>query len=87
MSAIVVRPTTRPEQRSPWKRPLGRASPDASDVNVERRVLELRPTPVLVEESRAADPLAVGSRRRGGLAELLLGSGATSAPITRSARS
>jgi nucleotide-binding universal stress UspA family protein len=41
---------------------------------VERRVVEGAPAAVLVEESRRADLLVVGSRGQGGFAQLLLDS-------------
>ena len=47
---------------------------DADGVEIERRVVEGAPAPVLVDESRAADLLVVGSRGHGGFAGLLLGS-------------
>jgi nucleotide-binding universal stress UspA family protein len=50
------------------------AIPDTGDVDVERHVVEGAPAPVLVEESRGADLLVVGSRGHGGFAQLLLGS-------------
>jgi nucleotide-binding universal stress UspA family protein len=50
------------------------AIPDAGDVEIERRVVEGPAAAVLVEESRAADLLVVGSRGHGGFAQLLLGS-------------
>jgi nucleotide-binding universal stress UspA family protein len=53
---------------------LREAIPDAGDVQVERRVAEGAPAAVLVEESRGADLLVVGSRGHGGFAQLLLGS-------------
>jgi nucleotide-binding universal stress UspA family protein len=53
---------------------LREAIPDAGDVKVERRVVEGAPAAVLVEESRRADLLVVGSRGHGGFAQLLLGS-------------
>jgi nucleotide-binding universal stress UspA family protein len=53
---------------------LREASPDPGDVEIERRVVEGVPAAVLVEESRGADLLVVGSRGHGGFAQLLLGS-------------
>jgi nucleotide-binding universal stress UspA family protein len=50
------------------------AIPDADDVHIERRVVEGAPAAILVEESRSADLLVVGSRGHGGFAQLLLGS-------------
>ena len=47
---------------------------DADDVEIERRVVEGPPASVLVDESRAADLLVVGSRGHGGFTGLLLGS-------------
>jgi nucleotide-binding universal stress UspA family protein len=47
---------------------------DADDVEIERRVVEGAPAPVLVDASRAADLLVVGSRGHGGFTGLLLGS-------------
>lgn len=44
------------------------------DVEIERRVIEGAPGAVLVDESRGADLLVVGSRGHGGFAGLLLGS-------------
>jgi nucleotide-binding universal stress UspA family protein len=49
-------------------------SPEADGVAVERRVSEGAPATVLVDESRSADLLVVGSRGHGGFAGLLLGS-------------
>jgi nucleotide-binding universal stress UspA family protein len=48
--------------------------PDSDGVVVERRVSEGAPATVLVDESREADLLVVGSRGHGGFAGLLLGS-------------
>jgi nucleotide-binding universal stress UspA family protein len=50
------------------------AIPDARGVNIERRVVEGPPAAVLLEESRGADLLVVGSRGHGGFAQLVLGS-------------
>jgi nucleotide-binding universal stress UspA family protein len=50
---------------------VGRA---ANGVVVERRVVEGAPATVLVDESRQADLLVVGSRGHGGFTGLLLGS-------------
>jgi nucleotide-binding universal stress UspA family protein len=50
------------------------ALPDAGDVTVEQRLVEGAPGAVLVDESRNADLLVVGSRGHGGFAQLLLGS-------------
>jgi nucleotide-binding universal stress UspA family protein len=48
--------------------------PDPGGVTIERRVVEGAAAAVLVEESRGADLLVVGSRGHGGFAQLLLGS-------------
>jgi nucleotide-binding universal stress UspA family protein len=47
---------------------------EADNVRIERRVDQGAPAAVLVEESRGADMLVVGSRGHGGFAQLLLGS-------------
>jgi nucleotide-binding universal stress UspA family protein len=49
-------------------------APDPNGVVIERRVSEGSPATVLVDESRDADLLVVGSRGHGGFAGLLLGS-------------
>jgi nucleotide-binding universal stress UspA family protein len=48
--------------------------PDPGDVEVVQRVVEGAAGATLVEESRDADLLVVGSRGHGGFAQLLLGS-------------
>lgn len=48
--------------------------PDTDSVEVEQRLVEGRPAGVLVNESRDADMLVVGSRGHGGFTGLLLGS-------------
>jgi nucleotide-binding universal stress UspA family protein len=53
---------------------LHEAVHDRDGVVIERRVLEGAPATVLVDESREADLLIVGSRGHGGFAGLLLGS-------------
>jgi nucleotide-binding universal stress UspA family protein len=47
---------------------------DIESVEIERRVVEGPPASVLVNQSRDADLLVVGSRGHGGFTELLLGS-------------
>jgi nucleotide-binding universal stress UspA family protein len=47
---------------------------EGDGVKIERRVVEGAPGAVLVEESREADLLVVGSRGHGGFVGLLLGS-------------
>lgn len=49
-------------------------APDSDGIVVERRVCEGAPATVLVDESRQADLLVVGSRGHGGFTGLLLGS-------------
>ena len=53
---------------------LHEVAPGANGVVIERRVSQGAPAAVLVEESREADLLVVGSRGHGGFAGLLLGS-------------
>ena len=53
---------------------LREAIPETDTVEIERRVVEGRAAAVLVDESRGADLLVVGSRGHGGFAGLLLGS-------------
>lgn len=58
---------------------------DLSDVDVELTVIaDRRPSRALVERSRAADLVVVGSRGRGGFSGLLLGS--VSEQVTRHAK-
>ena len=47
---------------------------DTDSVEIEPRLVEGRPAHVLVNESRDADLVVVGSRGHGGFTELLLGS-------------
>jgi nucleotide-binding universal stress UspA family protein len=47
---------------------------NAEGIEVERRVVQGAPAAILVEESRDADLLVVGSRGLGGFRQLLLGS-------------
>jgi len=53
---------------------LQEAIPETGTIEIERRVVEDRPAAALVEESRGADMVVVGSRGHGGFAGLLLGS-------------
>jgi nucleotide-binding universal stress UspA family protein len=53
---------------------LREAFVDRAGIEIERRVVEGAPAAVLVNESRDADLLVVGSRGHGGFAQLLLGS-------------
>jgi nucleotide-binding universal stress UspA family protein len=56
------------------ERILHEVAPEPNGVVIERRVSEGAPATVLVDESREADLLVVGSRGHGGFAGLLLGS-------------
>jgi nucleotide-binding universal stress UspA family protein len=53
---------------------LQEAIPETGAIEIERRVVEDRPAAALVDESRGADMVVVGSRGHGGFAGLLLGS-------------
>jgi nucleotide-binding universal stress UspA family protein len=53
---------------------LKEVAADTDGVKIERRVDQGEAAAVLVEESRSADLLVVGSRGHGGFAQLLLGS-------------
>jgi nucleotide-binding universal stress UspA family protein len=53
---------------------LRESIPETGTVEIERRVVEDRPAAALVDESRGADLLVVGSRGHGGFTGLLLGS-------------
>ena len=53
---------------------LQEAIPETGTIEIERRVVEDRPAAALVDESRGADMVVVGSRGHGGFAGLLLGS-------------
>ena len=53
---------------------VSEALPSPGDVKVEQRVVEGPAGAVLIDESRGADLLVVGSRGHGGFAQLLVGS-------------
>jgi len=53
---------------------LQEAIPETGAIEIERRVVEDRPAAALVDESRGADMVVVGSRGHGGFGGLLLGS-------------
>jgi nucleotide-binding universal stress UspA family protein len=56
------------------KETLRESIPETETVEIERHVVEGRAAAVLVDESRDADLLVVGSRGHGGFAGLVLGS-------------
>ena len=58
-----------------------------SDVEIEQRAIQGVPAGVLVDESRDADLLVVGSRGHGGFAQLCWARSASNAPTMPSARS
>ena len=60
--------------RASFEATLGEAIPDTNGTEVEHRVVEGTAAAALVEESRGADLLVVGSRGLGGFRGLLLGS-------------
>lgn len=53
---------------------LRESIPETETVEIERHVVEGRAAAILVDESRGADLLVVGSRGHGGFAGLMLGS-------------
>jgi nucleotide-binding universal stress UspA family protein len=53
---------------------VAEALPSPGEVTIEQRVVEGVAGAVLIDESRSADLLVVGSRGHGGFAQLLLGS-------------
>lgn len=53
---------------------VSEVEPDAAGVQIEQHVIEGHPANALVEASKGADLLVVGSRGHGGFAGLLLGS-------------
>jgi nucleotide-binding universal stress UspA family protein len=55
-------------------RAVDEAFPDGPPTDLQLRVRQGHPVPVLIEESRDATTLVVGSRGRGGFTGLLLGS-------------
>ena len=62
-----------PSPMRPSTQPPRETISDAGGVTIERRVVEGAAAAVLVEESRGADLLVVGSRGHGGFAQLLWG--------------
>jgi nucleotide-binding universal stress UspA family protein len=76
-----------PQMRQALERALDETDGSAGDVEVEMVVREGAPAATLLEEAQDAVLLVLGTRGLGGFRGLLLGSVASSAPITPLARS